>query len=81
MATNGYTELDTKESRKDYLLRYYRSEVAYLTVALEIARDWLDEVTNPDNDELATDEGVEVRKLVDNAILEGRKFIIQDDRA
>ena len=45
---------------------------ADLLAALELAREWLDEVTNPDNYDLRTDEGMAARAEIDTAVAKAR---------
>ena len=48
------------------------TEYRKLLAALELAREWLDEVTNPDNYDLRTDEGMAARAEIDTAIAKAR---------
>jgi hypothetical protein len=43
-------------------------KLAVCVSVLEFSLDWLDEVTNPDNEELATNKGVWARKVILDAI-------------
>lgn len=53
--------------------RRWQGKVFMLRKALKLALEWLDEVTNPDNEDMRTEEGVGVRLIITTAIEQSKR--------